>query len=161
MHQPVESNYDIRFVRLSSGEDLISEVVEMKKDDDIYYVLRNPLKILYLSSAKTASSLSISLMQWVFHRICEDQDFMIYPTDVVTMGNPTSSMLEYYLNSVEHFESIKEEHKKSIEFDQQKKRYIQSSIEEDITDEGEGIDMLKEFLDRIKKTKGPDGGTLH
>lgn len=162
MHQSVEPLYDIKFVRLSTGEDLITEVIEMKKDEDMYYVFRNPLKILYLSSGRSSSgSLSISLMQWVFYRISEDQNFMIYPTDVVTMGNPSSSMLEYYLNSVEHFEELRQEYNKTIEYEKQKKDYIKSSIEEEVTEEGEGIDILQEFLDRIKKAKRSDGGTLH
>lgn len=160
MHQSIDSNYDIKFIRLSTGEDLISELIEMKKEDEMYYVLRNPLKVLYLSSAKSSSSLSISLMQWVFHRICDDQNFMIYPTDIITIGNPTSSMLEYYVNSVDHFESLKEEQRKMIEFEERRKKYIQSSIEEETVDDGEGIEMLKEFIERLKKT-GPNGGTLH
>jgi len=161
MHQHIDSNYDIRFIRLSTGEDLISELIEVKKEDEMYYVLRNPLKVLYVSSTKTTGSLAISLMQWVFHRICEDQTFMIYPSDIITIGSPTSAMLEYYLNSVDHFESLKEEQRKLIEFEEKKRKYIQSSIEEEAIDDGEGIEMLKEFFDRLKKTKGPDGGTLH
>lgn len=158
MHQPVESIPEIKFIRLNTGEDLISEVIKMEKEDGSYYVLRNPLKVLYVTT-KT-SSLSISLMQWVFHRICEDQDFMIFSNDIITMGNPTPSMLEYYVNSVDHFQEVIEEQKRMIEYEKHKKKYIQSSLEEEPLEDGEGIEMLKEFFDRIKKS-GSNGGTLH
>jgi hypothetical protein len=158
MHQPIDSSYDIKFVRLNTGEDLITEIIEVKKDDEAYYILRNPLKVLYMSSMRNSSALSISLMQWVFHRICEDQDFMIYPMDIVTMGKPSNSMLEYYVSSVDHFTSISDEYKKSMEFEKQKDDYLKSSIEEKPTEEGEGIDMLKEFMNRIKNN---GKGTLH
>jgi hypothetical protein len=157
MHQPVEfTKNEIKFIRLNTGEDLISEVIEVKEEDDTYYILRNPLKVLYVTS-KT-SSLAISLMQWVFHRICEDQDFKMYPNDIIIMGKPTGNMLEYYLNSVDHFETVKEEQKRLIALEEHRKKYIQDSIEEEPLEDGEGIDMLKEFFDRMKKS---NGGTLH
>jgi len=156
MHQPISSNTDIKFIRLNTGEDIISEITEINYGEKSSFILKNPLKVLYVTS-KT-SSLAISLMQWVFHRICEDQEFRMNSNDIIIMGNPTSSMLEYYLNSVEHFETVREEHKKLVELEKHKQRYIQNSIEEEPLEEGEGIEMLKDFFDRVKKS---NGGTLH
>lgn len=129
----------IKFVRLSSGEDLISQIIEIRKEDeDAYYILINPLKIVYMAGTKPGI-LSISLMQWVFHRVCSDQEFTLYPSDVITMGKPTDSLVEYYQDSLDHFEEVKEKLKKNTEFT--------SSSEDVYKDVEDLIDDLKEVID--------------
>lgn len=105
----------VKFIRLSTGEDLVSEVLEVNTEDNQHYVLINPLKILYMTGNKPGI-LSISLMQWIFHRVCDVQEFTIYPTEVVTMATPSSSLIEYYQDSIEQFESNIEKQKKNTEF---------------------------------------------
>lgn len=98
----------VQFIRLTTGEDLISEVTEIQKDDFTYYVLNNPMKVVYMTGRKPGI-LSISLMQWVFWRITDDQEFYLSPKDILTICNTSSSMEEYYWSSVEHVESFKED----------------------------------------------------
>ena len=129
----------IKFIRLSNGEDLISQLIEIRKEEeDSYYILINPLKIVYMTGNKPGI-LSISLMQWVFHRVCSDQEFTIYPSDVLTMAKPTDSLMEYYQDSLYHFDEVKEKLKKNTEF---------SSTEETFKDVSENdlLDELKEML---------------
>ena len=129
----------IKFIRLSNGEDLISQLVEVRKEEeDSYYILINPLKIVYMSGNKPGI-LSISLMQWVFHRVCSDQEFTIYPSDVLTMAKPTDSLMEYYQDSLDHFDEVKEKLKKNTEFSSSEEVYKDVAVD-DLLDE------LKEVL---------------
>lgn len=106
----------VRFVRLNTGEDLIAEVTEIQKDENTYYVLHHPMKIVYQIGG-SKGTLAISLMQWVFSRICDTQDFIIYPNDVLTMNKTTESMEDYYWESVDHFTRSKEKLEKNTVFD--------------------------------------------
>lgn len=118
----------VKFVRLSTGEDLISEVTEYKDDETSYYILINPLKVVYSMGTKSGI-LSVGLMQWVFSRICEDQEFNVFPEDVVTMGKPTEGLIDYYFGCVDHFNN----HKAKLE--------SQTQFEDEPIDESE-IDKL-------------------
>jgi len=130
----------IKFIRLSNGEDLISQIVEIRKEDeDSYYILINPLKIVYMSGTKPGI-LSISLMQWVFHRVCSEQEFTLYPSDVLTVAKPTDSLMEYYQDSLDHFDEVKEKLKKNTEFSS-----TEDGAFEDVDDD-KLLDELKEVL---------------
>lgn len=123
----------VKFVRLNTGEDLVSEVSEVENDDNRYYVLHNPMKIIYQMNMK-GGGLTISLMQWVFARICDDQDFIVYCNDVVTMNKPTDSLENYYWETVEHFDTVKESLAKKTSFDN------------DVKDESEFLSELQDML---------------
>ena len=83
----------IQFVRMNTGEDLVTEVTEVNNDDNIYYIFSNPLKIVYVMGNKPGI-MSISLMQWVFPSLCRDQDFTVYPQDIILMNHTSDSMEE-------------------------------------------------------------------
>ena len=131
----------IKFIRLSNGEDLISQIIEIRKEDeDAYYILINPLKIVYMTGSKPGI-LSISLMQWVFHRVCSEQEFTLYPSDVITIGKPTDGLMEYYQDSLDHFDEVKEKLKKNTEFTSSDEEVYKDVAVDDLLDE------LKEVLD--------------
>ena len=123
----------VQFVRLNTGEDLVSEVSEIENDDNKFYVLHNPMKIVYQMNMK-GGGLTISLMQWVFARICEDQNFMLYPNDVVTMNKPSDGLEDYYWETVEHFTKMKDNLAKKTSFDN------------DVKDESDYLGELQEIL---------------
>ena len=130
----------IKFIRLSNGEDLISQLVEIRKEEeDSYYILINPLKIVYMTGTKPGI-LSISLMQWVFHRVCSEQEFTLYPSDVLTVAKPTDSLMEYYQDSLDHFDEVKEKLKKNTQFSS-----TEDGVFEDVDDD-KILDELKEVL---------------
>lgn len=154
----MELEQSVKFVRMTSGEDLISQITEVKSNDDSenYYILTNPMKLTYsVGGANKPGMFAINLMQWVFNRICEDQDFTIYPTDILTIGNPTDDMIEYYWDCVDNFLEMKEKNKKNTE-------YVKPSDEEEEFDEyiddNESLELLKDLLEGINK---PVKGTLH
>lgn len=129
----------VKFVRLTTGEDVIAEVNYFENEKECYYVLNNPLKVVYMTGNKPGI-LSISLMQWVFWRIANTQSFTIYPQDVLTVANTTDSMEEYYWSSVDHFSEFKEKLSKQTEFDE-------PSYEVETEDNS---DALQTILDSIK-----------
>jgi hypothetical protein len=128
----------VKFVRLSTGEDIIAEVMYFEDDKEKFYVLNNPLKVVYMTGNKPGI-LSISLMQWVFWRITDTQSFNVYPNDVITVANTTDSMEEYYWSSVEHFNEYKEKLSKQTQFDD-------SSFELETEDT---VDVVQTILDGI------------
>lgn len=107
----------VQFLRLNTGEDLISEVTEIKSDDNTYYILHNPMKLVYQINGMKGS-MSISLMQWVFFRICENQEFVLYPNDVVTMNKTADEMEDFYWQSVEHFQVSREKIEKNTHYEE-------------------------------------------
>jgi hypothetical protein len=133
---------EILFLRLKNGEDLIAEVQEMDKT----YILMNPCKVLYLKGSKTGY-LSISLMQWVFARICSDQTFEIEKSEVLFKTIPEDTLTEHYWNSVDHFLSM--ESKDKVEYESHHESYDE---EPPMTTE-EGIELIKKLLE-IKSDKG-------
>ena len=133
-------NNEVYFLRLKTGEDIISEITT----DDSTYTLLNPCKVLYLKG-KNAGFISISLMQWVFGRICKDQVFDIAKSEVMTLTIPNKSLIEHYHDSVTHFNET--ESKSEVEYE--------SLSDEEFSGEDvdKGLELIKKLLD-IKTDKG-------
>lgn len=85
-HQP-----NIMFLRLNTGEDLISTVRE--KSDG--YVLVNPLKIIY-SVASVQDALVLSFAPWIVDSLCTTQEFPIQSYDIITMNQTTEKVEKCY-----------------------------------------------------------------
>jgi hypothetical protein len=130
----------IQFVRMNTGDDLVTEVTEVKNDEDIYFIFSNPLKIVYVMGNKPGV-MSISLMQWVFPSLCRDQDFTVYPQDIIIMNHTSDSMEEFYCNSVEHFNSRKKDMEDRTEF------------ENHMMEEPPESNLLRELLKGFDKNK--------
>lgn len=163
MHQPVQ---DIYHLRLITGEDLIAEVLwpEAKKGSESHVVLIKPMKIICLPSKK-AGFVTLSLMQWVFTKITEEQEFNIYSRDILTMSRPTDSLMQYYRETIDYFELRQSEKQLSDVdeyFDKLEKeiRAVEESdkaIEDNIMD-SDLQDIISEFLDSLSSN---NKGTLH
>ena len=137
---------DVQFLRLKTGEDLITEVQET--EDTL--ILLNPCKVMYLKGTGT-SYLSISLMQWIFTKICSEQVFEIDKNEVLVKTFPDEGLIEHYWNSIEYFESV--DSKKEISYESESFE-AESELEETSTEES--LELIKELL----KTK-IDKGKLH
>lgn len=140
-------NNPIMFLRLTNGDDVISEVTTVETETSLYYILSNPLKILYLTGMRPGI-LSISLMQWVFWKICDKQEFQIYPEDVMTIAEPSESLVGYYHNTVDHFNTAKNEIGGKTEF----------IMAEDDTEEVDGptADMITDVREVMELLKDPE-----
>lgn len=100
VHQNLEGSKppDTLFIRMITGEDLIADVVW--NDDSVCFI--NPMKILYVLG-EAPGTLKLSLIQWVFPKICRDQEFIINTEDILTMAPLSDELLEYYLDSVDRY----------------------------------------------------------
>lgn len=107
------SEENIRFLRLVTGEDLISTVEEFEDEfGNVYYVLTNPMKIVYMMADKT---LAMTLVSWVFHSVVEEQEFLLYEKDILTMACPGEKMTLYYEQCTQREEDSDEEIPESID----------------------------------------------
>lgn len=98
----------VRFFRLVTGEDLIAENIEVKTEDEYYFVLYNPMKLVYMMGNKPGT-LGVTMMQWVFSNVCDDQQFVLYPQDIIVTGSPAQHMIEGYSRTVAHCQQMNEE----------------------------------------------------
>jgi len=141
----------VRFFRLNSGEDIIAFSYRVPKDDveDEHYIMNDPMKIVYMTTSKGSRPfMSISLMQWVFSRISDKQEFRIETRDVLFAVEPAISLVDYYCETVDHFNEMKEIQKKEIAFGDEDNNFLED--DEEMLEEGEGLEMLKDLLNQIK-----------
>lgn len=149
----------VRFLRLNNGEDIIAFAYHVPKDDieDAHYIVNDPLKIIYMTTTKsTRPFMSISLMQWVFGRITDKQEFRIESRDVLFAIEPTTHLTEYYYETLEHIHDMRDSQKKEVEFGEDNTEDF--TEDEEFLDESEGLQLLKDLLEQ---TKGIDKKKLH
>jgi hypothetical protein len=149
----------VRFFRLNNGEDIIAFSYLVPKDDvdDDHYIMNDPMKIVYVTTSKGSRPfMSISLMQWVFSRISDKQEFRIEAKDVLFAVEPAIGLVDYYYETVEHFNELKETQKKEIAFGEQEDYFLEE--DEEMLEEGEGLEMLQDLLSQLK---GIDKKKLH
>ena len=155
MHQPVELPDDptIRFVRLSTGEDIVTEIVEMKDEKEEYFLFVNPLKIVYVAGEKRGS-IMLSFIEWVFPKICSKQQFKIYPNDIITMGEVSEKMEDYYYETIVKLDKYITPEDDGIDFgnDIPDEYNVPSSSKEEITEEE--LEYLNKIIDDLKNVKG-------
>lgn len=129
---------DIRFIRLTNGEDIVAEVLDIANGR---IVIDSPLKILYTPSSNKGY-LSISLMQWIFTRISKQQKFDMDMVNVLIISEPEQTLIEHYNESMDTFNNKNDEDEEEDDIDF-------NTLEGD-----EGIEMLKNLMDKIKGGKG-------
>jgi type I restriction-modification system DNA methylase subunit len=83
---------DTMFVRLVTGEDLITDIIWT---EDNNFIFINPMKIVYLIG-DDPGVLKLTLVQWVFSRISESQEFMVNGDDILTMAPISKELMKYY-----------------------------------------------------------------
>lgn len=139
----------IRFIRMNSGEDLVTEMLYVKTEEsDEYYIFINPLKIVYSISEKPGF-VSISLLQWVLPEICDKQQFTVYPNDITTMSQVTEEMENYYWETLIRLQSSQDERLSRRKH--KSKESIDDAFDFDVSDEDLGY--VKDMLDDIKNGK--------
>lgn len=143
MHQEQSSN--VKFIRMNTGEDLLAEVVTDDKDEK--YIIINPLKLVYLLGERPGSMM-LSLIEWVFPRICSNQQFEVYTSDVITLANPSDDIVDYYFNALSKLEYV--------DFKLDKDHDSISKLRSIIQREKEGneeVDILNQVMEGLKSSK--------
>lgn len=152
---------DIYHVRLNTGEDLISEVFFPESNNDPYMMLVNPMKIICLPSKKQGF-VTLSLMQWIFTKITEEQEFPIHNKDILTMSRPNPNLKEYYTETVDFFNKKTED--SMLDYLEELEKEIEAVETSDkIVDEGGDISpelekIISEYLSNLSSN---NKGTLH
>jgi hypothetical protein len=152
-------------LRLVTGEDIIADTIFDNEAGNSRYVISDPLKIVYLPATKE-THISLSLMQWMFTRISDNQTFEMNDRNVLFTTEPSDSLLEYYYKTVAYFYSLRDVQKQHI---QMKENKMKNQLYEDIamSDEEQELDEmmdsdemqeLREFLEQLGKK---DKDTLH
>lgn len=137
MHEPTEIL--IKFLRLNTGEDIVSEV--QRKDINTYSLI-NPLKIIYGVNQQTGY-VSISLVQWVFPKITEKLIFDISTSNIQIESNASISMVQYYYNTLRNYE--KNSYKNDDDEDEEE------DYEDDLNEED--LEITKEMIESALKNK--------
>ena len=112
------------------------------------------MKVVYLTGARPGI-LTISLMQWVFGRICDKQEFNISPKDVIFVNPASYSMEDYYWGTVDYFNKMKEQLESQVDLDKNAHDNLEDSVVDDDSNQNDTINMLMEML------KGSTKRTLH
>ena len=154
MYQEIDNN--IKFLRLVTGEDIISEVIESSIDNKITYTLLNPMKVVYVMNTRPGI-ISISLMEWVFTKICDHQEFSVGPNNILTTSVPTENLISYYNDCIDHFEDRRQDINKKVKFDapmeqQDHMELFQEQQEEREVPLEELQELIKEALEDKKRT---------
>lgn len=136
---------DIRFLRLVTGEDIVSEVKETKSE----FVLMNPMKVLYMTSSRPGY-LSISLMQYVFSKISYEQVFNMPKVHVVMHSEPRDTLIKYYNETVDHFLSKRDE---VVEFEEEDEDDDGFELNDEPEEDENGMKLLEDFMKSIKIDK--------
>jgi hypothetical protein len=89
----------IKIVRLQTGEDIISSIVEDNDTDMI--LLTNPMRMILKRVPSEKGSQSVFMMMpWLPIEVIKEDSAIIYNSDVITMFDPKDSLIEYYQNMV-------------------------------------------------------------
>jgi hypothetical protein len=89
----------IKIVRLQTGEDIISSIVEDLDSDMI--LLNNPMRMVVKRVPSEKGSQSVFMMMpWLPIEVIKEDSAIIYNSDVITMFDPKDSLIEYYQNMV-------------------------------------------------------------
>lgn len=133
----------IRFFRLKNGDDIVADcrVVESSEEDDLHYIIRNPLKLVYFETA--TRKIGVTFMSWIFPKICDYQTFKLYTTDVLTVGDISQYIEENYLKIIGVRDDADTEAVATATEEE-----LQKSADEAVSglfDEGDGEDFFSEL----------------
>lgn len=142
------NSFPIQFIRLTNGEDIVAEIVDVSYGK---VTISNPLKIVYSTSMRPGY-LTMSLMQWVFLRLSKNQTFTMDETNILIQSEPEDTLLDHYYSSVD---TLTNTSNKNFEFaNYPEDSDIDLDGDGSSLDELDGLELLKELLNKSKKDKG-------
>lgn len=88
-------NYNIKILKLKSGEDIISGILRDETDD---ILLDTPLQLIF---KRTLDGNVLVLLPWIPYELLDLSMAMIKQDDVMTILEPKDSVIKYYERCVE------------------------------------------------------------
>ena len=124
---------DIKIVRLTSGEDLITGLIEA---DGTYY-LKSPMVFILKDTGRT---FALMLQNWLSVQIMKMNECVLKSKDVLFVAEPEENFAEYYLDQVQEME---EEIKAKLELKKIKKSGTDEPVNMDWINVLEDMEMSK------------------
>jgi hypothetical protein len=90
---------NVRILRLKNGDDIICD---MEKDGDTYYI-NSPMLIWMENNGKVPK---LCMDHWLPIQVVEDNAVTLTENDILTTMLPNSSLLEYYINTIDEMNSV-------------------------------------------------------
>lgn len=87
-----ETDLPVLFIRLSNGDDIISEVIEQT---DIAYSLKHPMRIL-IDADLEAGKQTIYMTSWLPQGVMDVSSSLLKTKDVLVTGQLEADIEEYY-----------------------------------------------------------------
>lgn len=110
--------YDVKQFKLTSGEEIICEVIEWPEEDDegkwSDMVVRNVYKIVALDQ-NTSGARYYTFRPWMIYQEGEDVFQTLNWEHIIGEGNPTEKLLEQYFMSIKGESPDEEEAKREIQ----------------------------------------------
>ena len=91
---------EVKVIRLSSGEDIISKVQFLDNgaihlDDPMVFMVKD-----------TGRSMNLLMQHWLPVNMLESNEAHILAKDIITVCNPSKQFSEYYSNTVDKYNSV-------------------------------------------------------
>jgi hypothetical protein len=137
----------VSFIRLVTGEDMIAEHVNLTEGTQDYYLLVNPMKLIYYANEANPSRINVTMMEWVFPRLVAEPQFVVSARDILTMAQPSVDILKAYMKAVgDDAKGLTEK----------APRELSASLDPDLEVSPEEMEYLQGLLQaRIGDKKGP------
>jgi hypothetical protein len=138
------TNNNIKIIRLHGGEDIIAHYVQ--SEDKETAILHDPMQVIFKRIPTTGQTVMM-MMPWLPIEIIENNQAILYTSDILTIIDPKASAIKHY------GEVVIESQKRMEEID------VISEYEEDEDEEDEDEDEevsnlnMDELLDLIKEKK--------
>ena len=134
-------NNNIKIVRLQSGEDIIADTTMDEENDTV--LLDNPMHVIF---KRIPTGQTVMMMApWLPIEIIKENVAIIYASDILTVIEPKTEVVEYYGNVV-----VEAQHRMELS-----KQLGSLDYEEEEEDDEEEIDAddLLEIMNESKKHK--------
>ena len=138
------NNNNIKIIRLHGGEDIIANFIE--SEDKETAILHDPMQVIFKRIPTTGQTVMM-MMPWLPIEIIENNQAVLYTSDILTIIDPKESAIQHY------GEVVMEAQKRMDEVD-----FISESEDGDEDDEEDGEEETKDFnvdelLEIIKEKK--------
>lgn len=151
MNNTEQQNNSIKIVRMQSGEDIISSVMEDEQNEIV--LLSNPMKLVI---KRIPSGQSVFMMMpWLPVELIKDDAAIVYSADIMTVVEPKDALVEYYLDAIGNSEVLRMRQENEDDL----YSYLSSLGEDDDEFDENELEITEEDMDALENYK--KGNLLH
>lgn len=105
--------FELKQFKLASGDEVLCEVIEWPKDDELEIIARNVLKVYSVMTA--TGEFQHTLKPWMVLQLAETNQVLINIAHVVGEGNPNKYCKEQYYKVVNYLLSPDDDDEEDVE----------------------------------------------